>query len=127
MKGKTRKILVVEDNEINLEILIDMLDGMGYLAEGAEHGKEALEKLQKSANEPFDGVLMDIHMPVMDGFEATKAIRSLPSLLGQIPIIALTGESLAEERRHAKEIGMNGFITKPVTVEQIGEALGGIV
>ena len=86
-----------------------------------------MDKLQKTHNEPFDAVLMDIHMPVMDGFEATKAIRQLPSPIGQIPVIALTGESLAEERRYAKEIGMNGFITKPATMEQIGEALGGIV
>lgn len=127
MEGITKRILVVEDNEINLEILIDMLECMGYRAEGAEHGKEALDKIQKSQNEPFDAVLMDIHMPVMDGFEATKAIRQLLPPLGQIPVIALTGESLAEERRYAKEIGMNGFITKPATMEQIGEALGGIV
>jgi CheY-like chemotaxis protein len=127
MEGITKRILVVEDNEINLEILIDMLECMGYRAEGAEHGKEALDKIQKSQNEPFDAVLMDIHMPVMDGFEATKTIRQLLPPLGQIPVIALTGESLAEERRYAKEIGMNGFITKPATMEQIGEALGGIV
>lgn len=127
MEGITKRILVVEDNEINLEILIDMLECMGYRAEGAEHGKEALDKIQKSQNEPFDAVLMDVHMPVMDGFEATKAIRQLLPPLGQIPVIALTGESLAEERRYAKEIGMNGFITKPATMEQIGEALGGIV
>lgn len=127
MEGITKRILVVEDNEINLEILIDMLECMGYRAEGAEHGKEALDKIQKSQNEPFDAVLMDIHMPVMDGFEATKAIRQLLPPLGQIPVIALTGESLAEERRYAKEIGLNGFITKPATMEQIGEALGGIV
>ena len=122
-----KRVLVVEDNEINLEILIDMLECMGYRAEGAEHGKEALDKLQKSQNEPFDAVLMDIHMPVMDGFEASKAIRALQGKRAQIPIIALTGESLLEERRRAQEVGMNGFITKPASMEQISEMLRGIV
>ena len=75
----------------------------------------------------FDAVLMDIHMPVMDGFEASKAIRALQGKRAQIPIIALTGESLLEERRRAQEVGMNGFITKPASMEQISEMLRGIV
>lgn len=120
-----KRILAVEDNDINLEILIEILESLGYQATGAEHGKQALEILEDE--EPFDAVLMDIHMPVMDGFETTKAIREMTGDLSQIPIIALTGESLIEERSYAAKIGMNGFITKPVTAEQMKEVLEGIV
>lgn len=120
-----KRILAVEDNDINLEILIEILESLGCQATGAEHGKQALEILEDE--EPFDAVLMDIHMPVMDGFETTKAIREMTGDLCQIPIIALTGESLIEERSYAAKIGMNGFITKPVTAEQMKEVLEGIV
>ena len=123
MKTEKKKILVVEDNEINFEIMADMLDGMGFAVEGAMHGKEAVDKLGSAGAGEFALVLMDIHMPVMDGFEATKAIRALKAPLCHIPVLAMTGDSMPEDKQKAKEVGMNGFITKPATIEQIMEAI----
>lgn len=124
MKIEKKKILVVEDNEINLEIMTDMLDCSGFAVEGAMDGKEALDKLASAAEGEFDLVLMDIHMPVMSGIEATKAIRSLKEPLCNIPILAMTGDSMSEDKERAKSAGMNGFITKPATIEQIMEMIG---
>lgn len=121
MKGK--RVLVVEDNEINLEIMEDMLDCMGFAVKGAEHGKAAVELLAGASKEDFDVVLMDLHMPVMDGIEATVEIRRLSSPLKDIPILAMTGECLEEEKKRAFEAGMDGFITKPASMEQIEEAI----
>ncbi len=118
-----KRVLVVEDNEINLEIVSEMLGALGMEVEGAENGLEAVQKLKGASKEDFQVVLMDIHMPVMDGYEATKRIRSLDIPLKEIPILAMTGDGLAKDRELAKEAGMNGYITKPVNMSQMIQAI----
>lgn len=125
MTGK--RVLVVEDNEINMEIMMDMLDALGFEVEGADNGQEAVSKLQKAQMGDFHVVLMDIHMPVMDGYEATKQIRSLDIPLKNIPILAMTGDGLVKDRELAKAAGMNGFVTKPANIGQILEAIEGVL
>lgn len=118
-----KRVLVVEDNEINQEIMADMLQSIDCRVTVAGDGKEAVERLSKASEEEYDVVLMDIHMPVMDGYEATGKIRNLPSGVKDIPILAMTGEGLAEDRKRATEAGMNGFLTKPVSIDRLKEVM----
>ena len=106
------RVLLVEDNEINQQIAIELMREAGVVVETASDGREAIEKLS-AAPVRFDMVLMDIQMPVMDGYEATRRIREMP-WGGSLPIIAMTAHALEEERRKALEIGMNGHISKPI-------------
>ena len=90
---------------------------LGFKVETAEDGKIALDKVAASVPGYYDGVLMDIQMPVMNGYESTKAIRALPdSELSQIPIIAMTANAFAEDIQHVLEVGMNGHIAKPINI-----------
>ncbi|MCK5679823.1 response regulator, partial [bacterium] len=103
------KILLVEDNELNQELAMALLDREGVLVTSAWNGQEALESLQK---ERFDGVLMDLQMPVMDGYAATREIRKLPQYK-TLPIIAITANVMAEDREKVIAAGMNDHIGKP--------------
>ncbi len=114
------KVLVVEDNLINQRVAVIILSKLGYTAEVAGDGSEALEKLQK---QHYDLILMDCQMPVMDGFEATHAIRALPSDLSKIPIIAVTANALAGQREKCLATGMNEYISKPINSELLAAAL----
>ncbi|MFT2090035.1 response regulator [Paraglaciecola sp. 2405UD69-4] len=105
-------VLVVDDSEINLEVVGSVLERNGARVVTTLSGPEAIECLS-SNSKVFDIVLMDLQMPNMDGFEATKAIRKLP-YLEEIPIVALTAGTLMEERKHALQSGMNDFLTKPI-------------
>ena len=118
------KVLLVEDNDINLEIALGYLNRMNLQISVARNGKEALEALQKEQDDPFNLVLMDIQMPVMDGYTATKRIRKLPSPIAKIPIVALTAHAMEDERRKCLETGMNDYITKPIAPERLTETLG---
>ncbi|MEO5373122.1 MAG: response regulator [Alphaproteobacteria bacterium] len=113
---KGRHILLVEDNEINQEIAHAILSGEGATVRVAENGVAAVSALE-STSRPFDVVLMDIHMPVMDGYEATRRIRANPARAG-LPIIAMTASAMVEEREKCLEIGMNDHIPKPIDVDQ---------
>ncbi|MEA1920594.1 MAG: response regulator [Campylobacterota bacterium] len=111
---KNKQILVAEDNEINQRVLIGLLDGTGIKITIAENGKELIETLHK--NPKFDLILMDISMPIMDGYEASKIIREYQEY-DSIPIIALTANSMEDEIEHAISCGMQGFIGKPLSID----------
>ena len=118
------KVLLVEDNAINREIATLILEESGFVINTAENGKEAVEKIRDSGPGAFDVVLMDIQMPVMNGYEATKAIRALNDpVLRSVPIIAMTANAFAEDVKDAEEAGMNGHIAKPIDVANMIETL----
>jgi CheY-like chemotaxis protein len=112
-----RRLLLVEDNALNREIAEEMLQEDGFKVETAENGKQALLKITGAAPWYYSAVLMDIQMPVMDGYEATEKIRMLPDKSrAQIPVIAMTANAFNEDRSRAAECGMDAYITKPVDV-----------
>ena len=113
-------ILLVEDNELNSEIAAEILNEYGFLVDTAENGAEAVEKVKNSKPGNYDLVLMDVQMPVMDGYEATKQIRALdnPALAG-ITILAMTANAFDEDKKKALECGMDGFLSKPIVIEEL--------
>ena len=115
-----RCILLVEDNELNREIAVEILNEYGFLVDTAENGAEAVEKVKNSEPGNCDLVLMDVQMPVMNGYEATKQIRALdnPALAG-ITILAMTANAFDEDRKKALECGMDGFLSKPIVIEEL--------
>ncbi len=126
LKGK--RILLVEDNEINCEIAQELLENQGYLVETANDGSVALEKLKNSEPGYYSLVLMDIQMPVMDGYEATKEIRKLENQdLAQIPIIALSANAFIEDYKKSFEAGMNGHFPKPINIEGLQEMIKNVL
>lgn len=117
-----RRILLVEDNEINLEIEVELLQDAGFLVDTATDGSIAIEKIANAKPGYYNLVLMDIQMPVMDGYHATSAIRRLENpLLANIPIVALSANTLDEDRRKSMECGMNAHLPKPVNMPQLME------
>ena len=115
-----RCILLVEDNELNREIAVEILNEYGFLVDTAENGAEAVEKVKNSTSGKYDLVLMDVQMPVMNGYEATKQIRALddPALAG-ITILAMTANAFDEDRKKALKCGMDGFLSKPIVIEEL--------
>ena len=115
-----RCILLVEDNELNSEIAVEILNEYGFLVDTAENGAEAVEKVKNSKPGSYDLVLMDVQMPVMNGYEATRQIRALndPALAG-ITILAMTANAFEEDRKKALESGMDGFLSKPIVIEEL--------
>ena len=121
---KGKRLLLAEDNELNREIALALLDGYGFVVDTAENGAVAVEKVAASTPGHYGLVLMDIQMPVMDGYEATRAIRGLEDpALARIPILAMTANAFDEDRRAAMACGMNGFLTKPIQIEELIQAL----
>ena len=121
---KGRCILLVEDNALNSEIAVEILNEYGFLVDTAENGEVAVEKVKNSVPGNYDLVLMDVQMPVMNGYEATKEIRALadPALAG-ITILAMTANAFDEDRKEALECGMDGFLSKPIIMEELLAAL----
>jgi FOG: CheY-like receiver len=114
----------VEDNELNREIATEILTEAGFQIEEADNGKKAVELLESSEPGYYKLVLMDIQMPVMDGYEATRAIRQLKNReIAEIPIVAMTANAFDEDRKKAFECGMNSHIAKPVDVEILFDTL----
>jgi len=107
------KVLVVEDNLQNQEIAIELLNRVGVEVDIADNGQEALEKIKESE---YDGILMDCQMPIMDGYEATKAIRK-QEIFKEIPIIAMTANNMQSDKVHCRVVGMSDYITKPIDVK----------
>ncbi|NOI17938.1 response regulator [Vibrio coralliilyticus] len=114
------KVLVVEDTRVNQQVIQVMLNLLGLEVDIANNGVEALEYCQQNE---VDAILMDCHMPVMDGYEATQKIRQLEGWAAYVPIIAVTANVIKEDRERCFEIGMNGFLSKPVKPKEIEEAL----
>ena len=118
-----KRILLVEDNELNREIGVEILQMTGAEVETAENGKIAVEKVEASPKGSYDLIFMDIQMPVMNGYEATAAIRSLPGAKGKLPIVAMTANAFAEDVQLAKNTGMNGHIAKPLDMNKLNDVL----
>ena len=119
------KILLVEDNELNQEIAIDLIGEIGAMVECAADGRKALRRFAEMPEGYYDMILMDIQMPVMNGFEATRAIRKLPrSDAATIPIIALSANVSAEDMASARESGMNEHLAKPLAIPKLMERMG---
>ena len=109
--------LAAEDNEINAEILSELLDVEGASCEVVENGKLAVERFSSAGYGEFDAILMDVQMPVMNGYDATKAIRSLERQdAGTIPIIAMTANAFAEDEKAALDSGMDAHVAKPINI-----------
>ena len=112
-----KKIFLVEDNELNQEIAVEILQEAGFVMDVADDGAAAVEKLKAAEPGQYDVVLMDIQMPIMNGYEATKQIRALDSpWLADLPIIAMTANAFEEDKKAALDAGMNGHIAKPIDV-----------
>ncbi len=118
-KLRGARILLVEDNEVNQELALELLTTNGILAEVANNGQEALDWLAK---EDFDGVLMDCQMPVMDGYEATHLIRA-QERFSNLPVLAMTANAMAEDRKKVLDAGMNEHIAKPIDVQDMFAAM----
>ena len=122
------RMLVVEDNDINAEILMELLDMEGASSERAENGREAVEQFRNKPEGYYDGILMDIQMPEMDGYEAARTIRSLSRPdAANIPIVAMTANAFAEDVRKSMEAGMNAHIAKPVDPVTLNRTLSGVI
>ena len=122
------RILVVEDYELNAEILMELLGMEGVQCDYAENGKVALEVFEASEEDTYDMILMDVKMPVMDGYEAAAAIRAGAHPRAKtIPIVALTANAFKEDIQHALDAGMNEHIAKPVRVDKIKAAVSRLV
>ena len=117
------RVLLAEDNKINQQITLGFLDFAGLATTIVQNGAEAVELLEREGTS-FDLVLMDIQMPVMDGYSATEAIRKMAAPTGKIPIIALTAHAMQEEKQKCLDRGMNDYITKPINPEQLFATLG---
>lgn len=119
-----KKILLVEDNELNREIVVEILQEVGFLLETAEDGTIAVEKMRQANDRKYDLILMDVQMPKMDGYEATREIRKLNDPeIASIPIIAMTANAFTEDRQKAFEAGMDGYIAKPIDISKMMETL----
>lgn len=118
-KFKGRKVLIAEDNEMNQEIIEEVLKEAGFVTDIASDGTEAVEKIRNSVPGQYDLILMDIQMPQMNGYEATRIIRSLPEeYKSGIPVIAMTANAFDEDRRKAFEAGMNAHMLKPIKISE---------
>ena len=118
LKGK--KLLLVEDNELNREIALEILKEAGFMVDTAEDGAVAVQKIKQAAPGQYDLILMDIQMPNLDGYEATRQIRALPDAeKASIPIFAMTANAFEEDRQNALAAGMNGHIAKPLDVPHL--------
>ncbi len=121
---KGKRILLVEDNEFNSTIAYVILENAGFLVETAENGQEAVHKvIDAPVPDYYDVILMDIQMPVMDGYEATKAIRALGDERSKVRIIAVTANAFESDKERARDAGMDGHVSKPLDVDMLYNVL----
>ncbi|MBF0187040.1 MAG: PAS domain S-box protein [Magnetococcales bacterium] len=114
------RLLLVEDNAINQQVAKEILEGVGAIVDVAEEGEAALNKARSGF---YDLILMDIQMPVMDGYSATQAIRGLPEPVGSVPIVAMTAHAMAGDRQRCLDVGMNDHIAKPIDKQRLFRSL----
>ena len=125
---KGKKILLVEDNELNQEIAVEILKESGFIVEVAENGAVAVEKMTHSKPGQYDLILMDIQMPIMDGYEATRQIRAMKAEhCRQIPILAMTANAFEDDRAQAAQVGMNGYLTKPIKIDEMLKSISTVL
>ncbi len=125
---KAGRILLAEDNALNQEIAVEILSGAGFTTEVAENGQIALEMLKKSKPGYYQLVLMDVQMPVMNGYEAVREIRQLEKRsLATIPVIAMTANAFEEDKQEALRNGMDGHIAKPINIELLFDTLNKVL
>jgi CheY-like chemotaxis protein len=118
------KVLLVEDNEMNREIAEEILTENGLIVDTATDGDIAVDKVRKAAPGDYELILMDVQMPRMNGYDATKAIRKLEdSQKSRIPIIAMTANAFEEDKKNALDAGMNGHLAKPIEVQKLIQML----
>ena len=118
-----KRILLVEDNELNREIATEIIGMTGVTIDSAENGKIAVEKVMEAPEKWYDLIFMDIQMPIMNGYEATAAIRALAGSRGKVPIIAMAANAFAEDVQLAKNTGMNEHIAKPLDLNKLNDVL----
>ena len=119
-----RRVLLAEDNDLNWEIANELLSELGLELDWAENGQICLDKFKQSQKGYYDAVLMDLRMPVMNGYEAATAIRGLDREdARQIPIIAMTADAFAEDVKHCLDCGMNAHISKPIDIKEVARLL----
>ena len=121
------RILLAEDNDINAEIAMEMLQLQGAIVERACDGVEAVQMFAQSEQGTYDVILMDIQMPNLDGWEATKQIRVMKRADAQLSIFAMSANAFIEDQRHSVEVGMNGHINKPVDFDEVRKLIGATV
>ncbi|MDE6665285.1 MAG: response regulator [Ruminococcus sp.] len=123
-----RKILLVEDNELNQEIARAILEDVGFIIDTADDGTVAVDMMKKMSADTYDLILMDVQMPIMNGYQATRAIRELDDpVKANIPIVAMTANAFEEDRQEAMNAGMNGHVAKPINIEKLIETLKNIL
>lgn len=122
-----KRILLAEDNDLNAEIAESLLQDVGFVVERATDGCHCVELLNKAPADYYDIILMDIQMPCMDGYEATRKIRSLKNTRSEIPIVAMTANAFDEDKRAAMDAGMNGHVAKPIDMNVLLKTIGGLV
>ncbi|MGN0427437.1 MAG: response regulator [Agathobacter sp.] len=123
-----KKILLVEDNELNQEVAVEILQESGFVVEVANDGVDAVEIMKLAKPDQYDVILMDVQMPLMNGYEATRQIRKLQDpVKAKIPIIAMTANAFDEDRQAAFDAGMNGFVLKPIEIPKLIEALENVL
>ena len=126
LRGK--KILLVEDNELNMEIARTILEEAGLVIDTADDGTGAVEKMRLSQPDTYDLILTDIQMPIMDGYEEARTIRGMDDpVKANIPIVAMTANAFAEDRQRAIDVGMDGYVPKPIDIARLMETLKGIL
>lgn len=120
---ENKRILLAEDNELNMEIAKELLEDIGFEVDWAEDGKKCTEMFADSAEGYYDAVLMDIRMPVMDGYTACKVIRSMDRSDAGLPIIAMTADAFSEDMKKSMEYGMNEHVAKPIDIDKLYQVL----
>ena len=126
-KVDNKRILLAEDNELNAEIVLTILSEAGYVCEHVLNGHEAVEAVDSHPENYYDLILMDIQMPVLDGYKATRKIRQLGEEKSKIPVVALTASVLEDDKYDAYIAGMNGHISKPIDAAKLLNALSDLL
>lgn len=121
-KRQGARVLLVEDNETNQQVAIELIEGVGLIVDLANDGKEAVDKISKADKGYYEIVLMDLQMPVMDGYDATEIIRQTVSK-EDLPILAMTADVMQETKERCESLGMQGFVMKPIDLDELFGAL----